>query len=133
MRRLWEAGLGAVIRQETWPGGPGTVVGLWFHEAPVPTLFFGLGARGKRAEAVADEAVAQVLAYRDAGTPVDLHSADQIALPLALAEGESHYRVGEVTKHLTTNLTVIGRFLRRRLECTGEEGGPGEVRIGPAG
>src|SRR5262245_45990508 len=55
--RLEEAGLGVVMRQEVWPGGPGTVVGLWFHEAPVPTLFFGLGARGKRAEAVADEAV----------------------------------------------------------------------------
>src|SRR5262249_33832250 len=123
--RLEEAGLGVTLRQETWPGGPGTVVGLWFHEAPVPTLFFGLGARGKRAEAVADEAVDQALAYRDAGAPVDLHSTDQISLPLALSEGESRYRVSEVTAHLTTNLTVIGRFLRRRLECVGEEGGPG--------
>ena len=67
----------------------GSVLALTLDEAPVPTLFFGLGARGKRAEAVADEAVAQVLAYAAADAPVDEHSADQLILPLAFAEGPS--------------------------------------------
>jgi RNA 3'-terminal phosphate cyclase (ATP) len=47
----------------TWPG-------------PVTTLFFGLGARGKPAEAVADEAGDEALAHRQTGMPVDPHSVD---------------------------------------------------------
>jgi RNA 3'-terminal phosphate cyclase len=34
-----------------------------------------------------------------------------------------------VTRHLTTNLDVIRRFVDRKMECEGEEGGPGVVRI----
>jgi RNA 3'-terminal phosphate cyclase (ATP) len=96
----------------------------------VPTLFFALGARGKPAERVADEAVEQVIAYLDAGDAlVDAHSADQIVLPLALAEGSSEYQVAEVTRHLHTNIAVIRRFLDRDIVCEGEEGQPGVVRI----
>jgi RNA 3'-phosphate cyclase len=129
---LERAGLKADIHLESWPGGPGSVVGLCFDEAPVPTFFFALGERGKPAEAVGAEAADQAVAYRDSGAPVDLHSADQIVLPLALADGESRFRVSEVTRHLTTNLAVIGRFLKRQLNCDGAEGEPGDVHIGPA-
>jgi RNA 3'-terminal phosphate cyclase (ATP) len=100
------------------------------HTTSPPALFFGLGARGKPAERVADEAVDQVIAYLDADEAlVDLHSADQIVLPLALAEGPSDYRVAEVTPHLNTNIAVIRRFVDRDIVCEGEEGGPGRVRI----
>src|SRR5262249_51814938 len=68
---------------ETWSGGPGTVLGVELDTQPAPTLFFGLGARGKPAEQVADEAVDQVIAYLGEGpTAVDPHSADQLILPL---------------------------------------------------
>jgi RNA 3'-terminal phosphate cyclase (ATP) len=60
---------------------------------------------------------------------VDPHSADQLVLPLALAEGRSSYPVAEVTRHLTTNVAVIRRFLDREIVCEGEEGTPGLVRI----
>ena len=62
---------GVDIREETWPGGPGTVLAVTLDTQPVPTLFFGLGARGKRAERVADEAVDQVVAYVDAAAKAD--------------------------------------------------------------
>jgi RNA 3'-terminal phosphate cyclase (ATP) len=127
--RLAAAGIDADIGLETWRGGPGTVVSLTLDEPPVPTLFFGLGARGKRAEAVADEAVAQVLDYAAGDAPVDEHSADQLLLPLAFAEGGSEYRVGRVTTHLLTNAEVVRKFLPRRIEVKGAEGGPGTVRI----
>src|SRR5205085_11038384 len=97
------AGLGVDLRRETWPGGPGSVLALVLDEAPVPTLFFGVGARGKRAEAVADEAVSQLLPYAAGDAPVDEHSADQLLLPLAFAEGQSEYRNSRVTPHLLTN------------------------------
>jgi RNA 3'-terminal phosphate cyclase (ATP) len=60
---------------------------------------------------------------------VDSHSADQLVLPLALADGPSEYTVAEVTPHLTTNIAVIRQFLDREIVCEGEEGGPGIVRI----
>src|SRR5262249_35144557 len=106
--RLADRGLSADIAEQTWEGGPGTVLAVTLDTEPVPTLFFGLGARGKPAERVADEAVDQVLAYLDAEAGVaDPHSADQLVLPLALAEGPSEYAVSEVTLHLTTNVAVI--------------------------
>jgi RNA 3'-terminal phosphate cyclase (ATP) len=129
--RLREAGLKADLREESWDGGPGTVLAVVLPTAPAPTLYFGLGDRGKPAERVADEAVDQVLAYLRTGPAgVDEHSADQIVLPLALAEGRSEFPVAQVTRHLLTNLAVIRRFVEREMACEGEEGGPGVVRIG---
>ena len=80
---------------------------------------------------MADEAVDQAVAYLSAGGAlVDAHSADQIVLPLALAEGPSEYRTAEVTPHLTTNIAVIRQFLDRDIVCEGKDGGPGRVRVG---
>ena len=103
---------------------------LALNTSPAPTVFVGLGARGKPAETVADEAVAEVVRYLEAGPAlVDEHSADQIVLPLALAEGPSEYSVTSVTLHLTTNISVISRFLEREIVCEGEVGQPGWVRV----
>jgi RNA 3'-terminal phosphate cyclase (ATP) len=128
--RLEVAGLEVALREETWTNGPGTVLSVMLDTRPVPTLFFGLGARGKRAERVADDAVDQALAYRDAApAAVDAHSGDQLVLPLALAEGPSVYTVAEVTTHLVTNVAVIRQFVERDIACDGERGQPGSVRI----
>jgi len=129
--RLEQNDLQAEIREDSWEGGPGTVLGIVVNTTPAPVLFFGLGARGKPAERVADEAVDQVLAYiRAAPAAVDSHSADQLVLPLALADGSSEYTVAEVTPHLTTNIAVIRRFIDREITCDGAEGEQGVVRIG---
>jgi RNA 3'-terminal phosphate cyclase (ATP) len=129
--RLQAAGLKVDSQEESWPGGPGTILSVVLDTLPVPTLFFALGERGKRAERVADEAVEQVATFRKADPPgVDPHSADQLVLPLALAEGFSTFRVAEVTRHLTTNVSVIRQFLDRDVVCDGKEGSPGVVRIG---
>ena len=131
--RLKEAGIQADIREETWSGGPGTVLAVVLATEPVPTLFFGLGERGKPAERVADDAVDQAIAFlKAAPAAVDAHSADQLVLPLALAEGASAFSVAEMTLHLLTNVAVIRQFLEREIVCEGEEGGPGFVRIGLA-
>jgi RNA 3'-terminal phosphate cyclase (ATP) len=128
--RLKHAGLDVDIEEQTWDGGPGSVLAVELTTEQVPTLFFALGERGKPAEKVADEVVDQVVAYLHAAPAlVDLHSADQIVLPLSLAEGPSQYSVAEVTLHLTTNIEVIRRFLEREIVVEGEEGRPGTVRI----
>jgi RNA 3'-terminal phosphate cyclase (ATP) len=128
--RLQKHGLHVAIREETWEGGPGSVLSVTADTTPAPALFVGLGARGKPAERVAVECVDQILAYIAAApAAVDAHSADQLVLPLALADGPSQYTVTEVTKHLTTNIAVIRRFVERDIQCEGDEGGPGAVRI----
>jgi RNA 3'-terminal phosphate cyclase (ATP) len=128
--RLEEAGLEVAVREESWSNGPGTFLGVVLATAPVPTLFFDLGARGKRAERVADVAADQTLAYLEAAPgAVDAHSADQLVLPLALAEGPSLLRVAEVTRHLLTNIDVIRHFVDRDITCEGEEGSPGVLRV----
>lgn len=130
LHRLRSADLSAEIAEETWDGGPGTVVAVSLATNPAPTLFFGLGERGKPAERIADEAVDQVIDYlRAAPAGVDAYSADQLVLPLALAEGPSEYTVSQVTQHLLTNISVIRRFVDRVITCTGEEGCPGRVEI----
>jgi RNA 3'-terminal phosphate cyclase (ATP) len=95
----------------------------------VPATFVGLGERGKPAEKVADEAVDELLQYLGSLAAVDLHSGDQIVLPLALAEGPSEYAVTMVTQHLLTNIAVIRRFLDREILCEGKEGEAGVVRV----
>ncbi len=128
--RLEQMGLEIDLREQTWEGGPGSVLGIELNTSPAPTLFFAIGERGKPAEVVADEAADAVQSYLDAAPNlVDSHSADQLVLPLVLATGPSTYRVAEVTRHLTTNISVIQRFLDRKIECVGKEGEPGIVRI----
>jgi RNA 3'-phosphate cyclase len=130
VERLKRKGIEAEIEQQEWEGGPGSVLGIVFDEAPIPTFFFGLGERGKPAEKVADDAADQAIAFAEAGAPVDEHSADQIVLPLAFAKGASEFRVQRITKHLTTNIAVIRTFIDRDIVCEGEEGAIGVVRIG---
>ncbi len=102
---------------EEWDGslGAGTVAAVIFRQAPVPTLFFGLGERGKSAESVADDALDDALKYRASSAPVDPHSADQLLLPLAFSPDASEYRTSQVTRHLTTNIETVRTFVDRAI------------------
>jgi len=124
--RLRDAGIEPEVSYEEWPGGPGCMLAITVPGA-VPSLFFGLGARGKPAEAVADDAVNEALPFRESGMPVDPHSADQLLLPLSFIDGESEYRVSQVTRHLITNAAVIRIYLDRHIVIEGDEGSPGLV------
>lgn len=89
--------------------------------------FDALGARGKPAEKVADEAADAFLTFRDRQAAVDRHLADQIVLYLARAQGPSSFITPEITLHLLTNLWVIERFLGPMFEVQGELGERGEI------
>ena len=92
--------------------------------------FDALGARGKPAEKVADEAADQFVTFRDRRAAVDRHLADQIVLYLARAHGASLFITPEITLHLLTNLWVIEQFLGPIFEVQGELGEKGEIRCG---
>ncbi|MBD2519565.1 RNA 3'-phosphate cyclase [Nostoc sp. FACHB-973] len=72
--------------------------------------FGGFGRLQLSAETVAEIACQQLLEFHHTGAPVDEHLADQLLLPAALASQESHYRVAQVSSHLTTNAGVIQQF-----------------------
>jgi len=127
--KLKQVNVESEIRQLEWENGPGAVAAVLFRQAPVPPLFFALGGRGKPAEAVADEAAEQAIAFRESGCPVDSHSADQLLLPLAFASEASEFRVSEVTNHLITNIDTVREFVNREIVCDGKIGGVGTVEI----
>ena len=91
--------------------------------------FTALGAQGKRAEVVADEAVEEMLAFLQSNACVDHHLADQILLPLALISGISRFTTSRVTQHLLTNAHVIRRFLPCQIKIEGNLGQPGVIQI----
>jgi RNA 3'-terminal phosphate cyclase (ATP) len=137
IQRLEEYGLSADIEIQTvrWPSpGQGAALGLIAeHDSAIPATFVGLGERGKPAETVADEAVDKILAFEDVERgAVDPHSADQILLPLALAEGRSIFTTTEVTEHLRTNASTIRAFLDRPIVIDEPDlpGQPGRVIVG---
>lgn len=91
--------------------------------------FSALGAPGKRAEAVADEAVEQLLSFLKTDACLDPHLADQVLLPLALVEGISRFTTSRITQHLLTNAHVIRKFLPAMIKVSGNLGHPGEIGI----
>ncbi len=109
---------------------PGThliVVAKYTHSQ---AAFLALGSKGKPAESVADEACYQLIEFHGSGSAVDQNTADQILLPLALAEGPSQYSVSRVTNHLVTNAQVITKFIDRSIVVNGNVGGSGCVEVG---
>ncbi len=128
---LREAGISLEIHLETVrSASPGTVLGVWGACGPQRAGYFALGARGKPAERVAEEAVKPYLELMEIQASVDEHLADQILLPAALSRGETRFRPRQITRHLLTNAWIIQQFLPEvRLEISGQEGEPGEVVV----
>ncbi len=111
--------------------GPGSAVLLVAECDEVVAGFSALGARGKPAERVAEEAAADFLRWWRSGAAVEMHLADQLVLPLALAGGPSTFTTCRVTRHLLTNAWVVRQFLPVQIEVEGEEGEAGRVLVRP--
>ncbi|MBW1985881.1 MAG: RNA 3'-phosphate cyclase [Deltaproteobacteria bacterium] len=103
--------------------GPGSLVFLWGPQAG----FSALGARGKRAETVADEVADAFFKFQSRRAAVDCHLADQIVLYLGLAKDPSVIRTEEITSHLLTNIFVIEQFLGPKFNIDGQLGAPGLI------
>jgi RNA 3'-terminal phosphate cyclase (ATP) len=124
------AGHPAHIEQATLPArGAGTVCFLRAEAEPVVGGFTALGARGKRAEQVGDEAAQSLLTHLERGGVVEEHLADQLILYLALADGRSTFTTSCLSRHLRTNVQVVEQFLPVRFTLTGSEGEPGQVSV----
>lgn len=113
--------------------GQGTFLFLLVETEGGVAGFSSLGERGKRAEAVGEEAAEALLSYCETGAALDPHLPDQLAPYLAMCRKSSAFTTSRVTEHLMTNLWTIGLFREGRFSVEGEVGKPGMVRIVPEG
>jgi RNA 3'-terminal phosphate cyclase (ATP) len=94
--------------------------------------FGALGAIGKRAEKVAEEACQELLQFMQTSAAVDPHLADQLIPYLALADGQSSLNISRISKHLLTNIWVVQQFLPAKITVEGIEGSEGRVTVTPS-
>ncbi len=102
--------VGQVQAHRLRAASPGAAICLGADYAGTRCGFSALGRIGKPAEDVAQEAVNSLLAHRESGAALEKHLADQLVLPMALAEGRSTFTVDQATQHLATNAWVIEQF-----------------------
>jgi RNA 3'-terminal phosphate cyclase (ATP) len=91
--------------------------------------FSSLGKRGKPAEEVGREAADELLRFHSTPESFDSHLADQLAIYLCLAGGNSSFTTARITQHLVTNLWAIQKFLPVSYQIEGEMNAPGKVTI----
>jgi RNA 3'-terminal phosphate cyclase (ATP) len=110
---------------------PGRGTFLFLRAAPETAFagFTSLGAIGKRAEAVGEEAAQDFLDYHSTGAALDPHLPDQIVFYLSLCEEVSIFTTSRVTQHLLTNFWVMSLFRAFMYSVDGEIGRPGKVTI----
>lgn len=117
---LRERGIYCTARNAPLPAGPSQGSALIIRAQFERTVagFSALGERGKPAEDVAREAVAQFAGFMESSGALDEHMGDQILLPAALhaagylgPRGETWFSTSQVTAHLQTNAAVLKRFL----------------------
>jgi RNA 3'-terminal phosphate cyclase (ATP) len=131
---LGAAGLKADVRPErVRASGPGAGLFLLAEYEGSRAGFSALGSKGKPSEQVAEEASYDLLAYHRSGLPVDMHLADQLLLPAAVAAGRSELMACRLTEHALTNAHVIRQFLDIAIEIEGEVDGPGRGSVDGAG
>lgn len=137
---LRQMGLRPTITPQRERGrGAGAGIFLWLPQAG----FSALGRKGLPADQVADAAVAELAAFidnrvpgRGAETPgphppaaVDAHLADQLLLPMALAQGTSQLTTNHLTQHTLTNAALLRQWLDVTIQIDGRLDEPGRVTV----
>jgi len=101
-----------VVNDFSNPMQKGSSIVLW-AETDSGVLLGGdaIGEIRKSSEAVAREAVRNLLVEAEAEATVDIHLADMLVPYVALARGESSFFVREVTDHLESNMWLATKIL----------------------
>ncbi len=131
---LGKQGIDASIETVSAPSpGKGSFLFLAAEFENLSAGFDSLGAIGKRAEEVADEACNGLLSYLRVQGALDPHAADQVVPWLAFCQGPSEFTTSRITRHLLTNLWVVRQFMDIDVQVKGSEGEVGRVTIRPPG
>ncbi len=108
---------------------PGTMLMLIAEFEHAQCCYDALGARGKPAERVADDAVDALDAFLATDAAIDEHLADQLIVPLCAVPGTSELRPARITQHLLTNADVVRLFLPVDIVIDGAIGTTGSITI----
>lgn len=104
---------------------PGAGMFLWITQAG----FTALGKKRVASEKVAETAVTALLDYMENGADVDKYLADQLLLPLALANGRSEFTADQLTRHTTTNADLLRQWLDAEIVINGKIGGMADIVV----
>lgn len=130
LNRLKSLGVPLKIKTLDVPSpGKGTFLLLQATFENGSACYTALGAPGKPAERVADEAIDAILEHLDTNAAIDQFLADQLLLPCSLAKGVSEFSTSRVTSHLLTNAAIIQTFLPVQIIIQGELDHPGSVTV----
>jgi RNA 3'-terminal phosphate cyclase (ATP) len=117
------------IETERRSSGPGNVLVAEIEYEHLTEVFVGFGEKGVSAEQVANGVAEQVEAYLAGDAPVGEYLADQLLLPLALADGGG-YRTGEPSLHTTTQVETLKFFLETRVAIERESEKVWRINVG---
>lgn len=129
-KRLSEYGIPHEISLQEAPAiGKGTTLLLMGEFEHSQCCYFSLGAIGKRAETVADEACNEFFSFLKTNGVIDEYLADQLIIPLALTKGTSYFITPKITRHLLTNIEVVKLFLPVTIKVFGNLDEEGSIEI----
>ncbi|MBU6391444.1 MAG: RNA 3'-phosphate cyclase [Planctomycetes bacterium] len=129
-KRLLERNIPHEISVEERPSiGKGTLLLLLGKFENSQCCYFGLGAIGKRAETVADEACNEFFSFLETKGVIDEYLTDQLIVPLVLTKGTSQFSTPRITQHLLTNVEVVKLFLPVRIDVSGDLNEEGFIEI----
>lgn len=117
--------------EQTDAASPGSFIALLARFEHGQACCFALGARGRRAEQVGEDAAHELLAVLATDGVMDRWLADQLIVPLAIAAEPSAFRTPEVTLHLVTQAELVGMFLPVEVRIDAAVGKPGLVTVTP--
>jgi RNA 3'-terminal phosphate cyclase (ATP) len=108
--------------------GPGNILTVEIESENITEVFRGFGEKGVSAEKVAKRAVKSVQEYLAVNVPVGRYLADQLLIPMALAGG-GKFRTLSPTKHTTTNVDIVKKFLDVQITVSETDQNQWEIEI----
>jgi RNA 3'-terminal phosphate cyclase (ATP) len=90
--------------------GAGNCVVIRLTGASRTTIFTGFGSRGKPSEKVINEVVTEARDFINGNAAIDHYLADQLLIYMAMRKA-GRFTTNQLSKHLTTNVEVIKKFL----------------------
>lgn len=131
LRRLAQnAGLEMEVEARDVPAAkPGIHVTVWAEYERGRGGGAAMGGRGIQAEALAQAAFGETMAFMESDACLDPYLIDQCLLPLVLAQEPSAIKVSRLTQRFLTAVWVVKRFTPIRLTVRGSENHPGLVTI----
>ncbi len=110
---------------------PGSLICLWSDERHMGAD--ALGERGKPAERVGGEAARSLVDQLRTGAGVDLHTANNLILPVSIAQGKSVFTTSKLTMHTLTAVELARMMTGAGIVVEGRLGEPGRVACEGAG